>query len=798
LCDQEEAVVSPDSQPLISRVFDLSVLMTGLLATVATVLAGSAAYEGSNGIGWEVWLCVPVVTVFARYPVHLDRPVGSVEIGFDSCVLAFLGAAVLPSGEAVLIWAVGAIIAQFVVRRRLPARIFNIGVMITSGAAALWTMQVLAGDSGGQASLREFVAIMAGCCVYFLLDFLISEVSVALENRAPVRPQLGEAGLLSMGSIVAVDSLGYLAALIGRSLPSGAMVLFAVPLFTLLVAAKSTARDRERSRRMRVLFDVSRSVQSRSSTEEVLALLEPGARDLIRVPQTRLRDTAPTSGEVGARVTDGTRDWWLVAPEWSRLRATIASDAEHLHQLALAGSEALSRLKLTREMTYLARHDTLTQLANRNVFLDRVEHALQMARRRRSRVAVLFCDLDGFKQINDRFGHNAGDAVLVTIAGRIRGCVRTSDTVARLGGDEFAILLEDVLDPLDVDRVTTSVLTAVIEPTEVNGHFVTVTTSVGVATSDGSDTSEGILRSADIAMYEAKAQGKNCVARYQPELGSARVRKLEMVDALRAAITNGDLSVVYQPVMDVHSGAVVGLEALARWHHADRDVTPNQFVPLAEETGLVVALGEHVLEIVARDAHAIRAAPGLLGCRLDIAVNISAQQLCSPMFVEKVRATAESMHGLDLVLEVTERDVVREDSLSLEAMDRLVEAGVRFAVDDFGVGFSSIGYLQHLPVHILKTDRTFAADIDSSRRSAELLRSMLLMGQALGLDVVVEGVERPEQLDLLRRMRYHVNAQGYLLGRPMTLEHVLTMRADGTVDQPEVRPVLEAPGAAVS
>jgi EAL domain-containing protein (putative c-di-GMP-specific phosphodiesterase class I) len=203
-----------------------------------------------------------------------------------------------------------------------------------------------------------------------------------------------------------------------------------------------------------------------------------------------------------------------------------------------------------------------------------------------------------------------------------------------------------------------------------------------------------------------------------------------------------------------------------------------------------------VLDIVARDARAIRAAPGLLGSRLDIAVNISAQQLCSPMFVEKVRATAESMHGLDLVLEVTERDVVREDSLSLEAMDRLVEAGVRFAVDDFGVGFSSIGYLQHLPVHILKTDRTFAADIDSSRRSAELLRSMLLMGQALGLDVVVEGVERQEQLDLLRRMRYHVNAQGYLLGRPMTLEHVLTMRADGTVDRPEVLPVLEVPGAA--
>jgi diguanylate cyclase (GGDEF)-like protein len=456
----------------------------------------------------------------------------------------------------------------------------------------------------------------------------------------------------------------------------------------------------------------------------------------------------------------------------------------------------LSRLKLTREMTYLARHDTLTQLANRNVFLDRVEHALQMARRRRTRVAVLFCDLDGFKQINDRFGHNAGDALLVTIAGRIRSCVRASDTVARLGGDEFAILLEDVLDPYDVDRVTSSVLGAVIEQTEVNGHFVTVSTSVGVATSDGSDTGEGVLRSADIAMYEAKAQGKNCVARYQPELGSARVRKLEMVDALRAAISEGDLSVVYQPVIDVHSGAIVGLEALARWRHLNRDVPPTVFVSLAEETGLVVPLGEHVLNLVARDAQAISEAPGLRGGRLDMAVNISAQQLTSPAFVEKVHAVTESLHGLDLVLEVTERDVVREDSLSLEAMNRLVEAGVRFAVDDFGVGFSSIGYLQHLPVQILKTDRTFADSIDSSERSAELLRSMLLMGQALGLDVVVEGVERQEQLDLLRRMRYDVCAQGYLLGRPMTLDRVIALGPDDLIPGAAAMPVVEVPGGA--
>jgi diguanylate cyclase (GGDEF)-like protein len=790
--------VSSDGQPRVSRVFDLTVLLVGLGATLVTVVTGNAAIEGTATLGWAIWLCVPVVAVFARHPVHLDRPAGAIEMGFDSCVLAFLGAAIYPSGHAVLIWAVCAIFAQFVVARRTPARIFNIGVMVTSGAAALWTMQLLAGDATGGPGLREFVAVMTGCVVYFLVDFLVSEASVALENGAPVRPQLGETGLLSMGGIVAVDSIGYLAALIGRELPDPAMLLFAVPLVTLLVAARSTTRDRERSRRMRVLFDVSRSLQSRASTEDVLDLLEPGARDLIRVPQTRLRAEPPGRGEVGARVTDGTREWWLVAPEWSRLRATVASDAEHLHQLALAGSEALSRLKLTREMTYLARHDTLTQLANRNVFLDRVEHALQMARRRRSRIAVLFCDLDGFKQVNDRFGHNAGDAVLVTVAGRIRGCVRTSDTVARLGGDEFAILLEDVDDPLDVDRVTANVLSAVIEPNEVNGTLVTVSTSIGVATSDGSDTGEGILRSADIAMYEAKSQGKNCVARYEPALGTARVRKLEMVDALRAAIADGDLSVVYQPVVAVHSGAVVGLEALTRWRHLGHDVIPNHFVPLAEETGLVVPLGEYILELVRRDAAAIRSVPGLLGCPLDIAVNISAQQLRSPQFVDTVLAASASMVGLNLVLEVTERDVVREDSLSLEAMQRLVQNGVRFAVDDFGVGFSSIGYLQHLPVHILKTDRVFAADIDTSQRSAELLRSMLLMGQALGLDVVVEGVERQGQLDVLRTMEYRASAQGYLLGRPMTLENVLAMgRAGGGRLPPQGEPVLESPRAAL-
>ncbi len=760
--------MTPDGQPLVSRVFDRGVLAVAALLTLAS---GVAALQG-DGVGLAepmYWLCVPVIVLISRYPVVLDRPGGAIEIGFDSCVLAFLGSLTV-AHDGALIWAAGAVLTQVLSKGRVVAKLFNVGVQTTSGIVALWVIDAL--SSGDVRSPVTLLAVLVGCSVYFVLDFLVSEVSVALEHASSFRSQIAQSDVwLLMASIVAVDSLGYLAALVS-DLQREATLLLLVPVVTLLVASKSTSRDRERSRRMRVLFDASRSVQSQTTAGGVLELLSAGARELVRVQHVQLRDTPPGRGEVGARVTDGSRDWWLVTPEWQRTRATVASDREHLDQLALAGSEALSRLKLTREMTYLARHDTLTELANRGVFLDRVEHALEVSRRRGSTVAVMFCDLDGFKQINDRFGHNAGDAVLVTIARRIVRCVRTSDTVARLGGDEFAVLLEDVRDPVDVDRVTELLLQAVVEPIGVSGHRVAVSTSIGIATSDGADSGEGILRSADIAMYEAKAQGKNCVARYQSEYGAARIRKLEMVEALRLAIEADELTVVYQPVYAVRSGEVVGLEALARWRHLGQDVSPGQFVPLAEETGLVIALGERILDIVARDGRDIRR----LGLPpIQMGVNISAQQLRSTAFIERVCETLAGLGDLDLVLEVTERDVVREDSLSQEVMARLVEEGVRFAVDDFGIGFSSIGYLQSLPVQILKTDRTFVADVEHSERSANLLRSMLLMGRALGLDVVVEGVERQGQLEHLRAMRNEVYAQGYHLARPMPLADVLSL-----------------------
>jgi len=766
--------VTAHAQPWLSRAFDRSVLALAVILAVAS--ASVAVTEpASEHLPLALLVGVPVIVVVSRYPVLLHRSRGVIEIGFDSCVLAFLGT-VLPAAEGALVWALGAVLAQSLIRRRLVARIFNIGVMTTSGIAALWVMDWLSPD-GGPVQFATFVAVLVGCSVYFILDFFISEASVALENGTPYSGEIGRSDVfLSMVSIVAVDSLGYLAALVVMEVDTRAVALLAVPVATLLVASKSTTRNRERSRRMRVLFDTSRSVQRQTSADGVLELLESGGRALVRAQPCAVRNQPAGAGEVGALISDGDGEWWLVSPTGQRNAADVAADREHLEQLALTGSEALSRLKLTRELTYLARHDILTELSNRSVFLNRVEQALAATRQRTSMVALLFCDLDGFKQVNDRFGHSAGDAVLIETAGRIAASVRSGDTVARLGGDEFAVLIENIADPADVVRLTDVLRAAVAGTTDVNGHQLSVSTSIGVATSDGSTTAEALLRNADLAMYEAKATGKNCVVHYRPEYGAARVRRLEMAEALSTAVERDELAVDYQPVYSVRTGAVTGLEALARWRRDGRDVLPSAFIPLAEETGLVVPLGARILERVSADAAQIRS----LGLPpIQIAVNISAQQLRSSSFVGLVRDTTRALGELDLVLEVTERDVVREDSLSQEVMHRLVADGVQFAVDDFGVGFSSVGYLQTLPVQVLKTDRTFVTDIENSTRSANLLRSMLLMGRALGLHVVVEGVERQTQLDHLRTMRNEIFAQGFHLARPMPLPRVLDLLSDG-------------------
>jgi diguanylate cyclase (GGDEF)-like protein len=626
------------------------------------------------------------------------------------------------------------------------------------------------GDSGLETA-RGLLAVALAAACYFATDFLLSAVSVAMETETPLRGHLSQRGtLVAVACFVPFDSLGYLGAVVGQKLPWWTLLLLAVPLVTLLVATRAMVRGTENARRLSVLFEAAMRAQTLSDTRQVLDALTDDARRLLRIRQVEVRATPPGPHEIGAQLRDGQRDRWIVAPGQHRARSTMTADQQALEAMVAVSSDAFARLRLTEDMTHLARHDLLTNLPNRGLLLDRVEHALQMSRRRGTRIALLFVDLDGFKPVNDRFGHAAGDAVLVDVAGRLTGCVRQSDTVARLGGDEFALLLEDVHPP-EVSSACDRILAALSRGAHVAGHQLALSASVGVAFGDSSETAESMLRNADLAMYEAKSRGKNQWVEYERAIGRSRLQRLELVESLRASVAAGDLTLVYQPVVRASTGFITGVEALARWKSNGVDVPPDVFIRVAEETGLVVALGDVVLDQAARDAAVIKQAAGTGD--INVSVNISAKQLREPDFVAKVERAVEKMDGANLVLEITERDGIGNDPASMSAMSTLAERGVPFAIDDFGVGFSSIGYLQDMPVQIIKTDLSFSESIDRDERSCALLCSITMMGQALGLDVVVEGIERASQLDHLREHVHAPFAQGYLMYRPMPLDQLV-------------------------
>ncbi len=766
----EPAVTPPaapptPSTPLLSRVFDLSVVGVAALTVLVAILTMGRPELPRGGL--EL-LTVPLIMIIARFPLVLDRGDGGIEVGFDSCVLMFLLCTLGPQ-ESLILWTLGVVATQLTNDKRTSIKIFNLGVGTVGGAVAALIVTVV--GSGDPISLQQLFAVSVAATAYFGMDFVISAVSVSLEERSPVRNQLIQRGtLMAVACFVPFDSLGYLAAVVVILTPPWTLLLLAVPLVTLLVATRSVTRGTENARRLEVLFEAAVRAQTLSDTRQVVDALMVDARSLLRLNQSEVevRSAPPAPHEIGAQLQDGQRDRWLVAPGRHRARSTQGADQQALEALVAVSSDAFARLRLTEDMTHLARHDLLTNLPNRGLLLDRVEHALQLSRRRGTRVSLLFVDLDGFKPVNDRFGHAAGDAVLIDFAQRLTSCVRSSDTVARLGGDEFAILLEDVR-PIEVDSACERILAALSSGAHVAGHRLSLSASVGVAFGEPGDNSESLLRNADLAMYEAKSRGKNQYVTYEGSLGKSRLQRLELVEALRASVAAGELTLVYQPVVRASTGRITGVEALARWNSNGVDIPPDVFIKVAEESGLIVPLGDAILERAARDAPALLEAAG---GDLTIAVNISAKQLREADFVDRVRSARDKMHGAGLVLEITERDMVGDDPVSIEAMAQITDLGVHFAIDDFGVGFSSIGYLQDMPVRIIKTDASFSEGIDRDERSCALLCSITMMGQALGLDVVIEGIERSTQLDHLRDHVHAPFAQGYLMHRPMPPEAV--------------------------
>jgi diguanylate cyclase (GGDEF)-like protein len=416
-------------------------------------------------------------------------------------------------------------------------------------------------------------------------------------------------------------------------------------------------------------------------------------------------------------------------------------------------------------LRHQAFHDGLTGLPNRARLAERVARVLERGGSRAAdAAAVLFIDLDGFKLVNDTLGHEAGDELLVSIAGRIRDCLRHGDTAARLGGDEFAVLLEGLASAQQGDEVADRLRRALSAPIDVRGREFVVHASIGIVHRDQGSDCEDLLRKADLAMYEAKSRGGDRVEAFRAELLTDADTRRELANDLRGAVERGELELRFQPIVDLADGRTCAVEALARWRHPRRGLLdPAAFIPVAEQTGLIDGIGRCILEQACRAAAAW---PGADAPK--VTVNVSSAQLRKPTFALEV-AIALEQHGLPaarLMLEVTESVAIDTDPETEQTLQGLRRLGVGLALDDFGTGYSSLSHLAHTSVDLLKLDRAFLADMDEDPVQARLVGAVIQLATSLGVSIVAEGIEREGQLAKLRELGGHLG-QGFLLGPPV-------------------------------
>ena len=470
------------------------------------------------------------------------------------------------------------------------------------------------------------------------------------------------------------------------------------------------------------------------------------------------------------RAKDGHEVWTLLATS-----SFFDRDGEYTGALAMVtditarkAAESANR-RAQETIRHQALHDGLTGLPNRALFLDRVAHALERNERDRGAIAVFFIDLDQFKLVNDSLGHAAGDELLRLVAPRLAGAIRQEDTLARLGGDEFAVLCERLPSELAATLVANQLLAALEDPVVLYGGDHTVSASIGIAVSTGKTTPADLLRDADAAMYQAKAAGRGRAELFDGEMRARVLGRVRTEAALRVALAEEDIYVHYQPLVSLRSGRMVGAEALARWRHADwGPVSPIEFIPVAEDSGLIHELGAQIMRKAAHDCAGWQGHPDFAG----IAVNVSARQLVVtdevPELVREAAATESIAPGF-LTLEITESVLIEHLDATRSALNSLTSLGVRLSLDDFGTGYSSLSYLANLPFDCVKIDQSLIRDIVEVPRCSALAAAIIHMGRALELQVVAEGVETDEQVTRLRELDCDI-AQGAHFGPPMAPE----------------------------
>jgi diguanylate cyclase (GGDEF)-like protein/PAS domain S-box-containing protein len=478
--------------------------------------------------------------------------------------------------------------------------------------------------------------------------------------------------------------------------------------------------------------------------------------------------------------------------EFEILHTNLLAD-EHVQGIVLNARDISERKAFEQQLSHQAFHDPVTNLPNRALFVERVRHAIGRARREGSGLGVVFLDIDDFKTINDSLGHGAGDTALMDVAKRLSGSIRTSDTAARFGGDEFVVLLEDLDGTGTAAEVAERILEDLRQPLMVAGKELVVRGSIGISILEEDSTAgaDELIRDADAAMYIAKRDGKGGYRLFEPEMHAGVLARLELRADLQRALENGQFELYYQPIVRLADGQVVGMEALLRWRHPERGlVVPGEFIPFAEETGLIVPIGRWVLREACRQARELQLLAAAEGGPLYMCVNLSVKQLQHSDVISDVE-DALSESGLQshlLTLEITESMLIDDPDIAVVKLNELRALGLRIAMDDFGTGYSSLSYLSRFPVDVIKMDRSFLRP-ETTPEAADLSSAVVALGSSLALEVVAEGIELDEQWQRLRELGCELG-QGFHFARPMESGHVLdylagsSVRAEGELPKP--------------
>jgi diguanylate cyclase (GGDEF)-like protein len=801
-------------------------LLAGVIAYVAGVRnlsAPNAPFE----IPW--WVLAGVFCVAEIFVVHVEfrRDAHSVSL---SEIPLVLGLFFSDPKALVLAQIVGAGAALVLHRRQSLLKLtFNLGHFFVEACVAVLIFRSIA-DLTRTPGTTEWAATFAATLVTTVVGVVAIFLAISLSEGRLQRQEFPRA--LGLGVLVTVTntSLALVGATVAWTNQRGVWLLV-VPAATLFIAYRAYVSYREKNESLEFLHQSTRYMNASPQVESALRALLAQARTMFRAEEAEIVLLASSPGahhDAALRTTLGPGDAFAamqpgeLPPEDQVTESVVADDVMIVPlrgETKLLGLMSLtnrlgdvtgfddkdltlfetlashvsvwlenSRLErslvqlteLQEQLRYQALHDPLTSLANRALFTDHVQHAVARGDRHDRQLAVLFLDLDDFKAVNDSLGHGAGDSLLVAVAERLRACLRPGDTAARFGGDEFAILLEDISAPADAVAAAERISEALRAPFFVQNRELRVGASIGVAVRTNENEASQLLRNSDVAMYIAKRRGKGRHELFEASMYAAAVERHELKEDLQRAAAQGDFVVHYQPIIDLETGKLNGVEALVRWDRSDRGlIAPSEFIPVAEDTGMILQIGRFVLEEACRQAGEWqRLLPE--GAPLSVNVNLSARQLSQVGFVEEV-AKVLSESELDpgsLVLEITET-VLMEGDGTVRRLAELRDLGVRLAIDDFGTGYSSLSYLRRFPIDILKMDKTFVQGVGSTAGDDALARAIIDLTHTLGLVVVAEGIERREQAAELRRLQCNLG-QGYYFTRPLEASAIEPLILNGS------------------